>query len=232
VGSKEYHPQEMATRAMFTVKPESVWAWYLYRRNVCNQAQPNPGHRALVEMEKILAERFLLITQNVDGLHLRAGNSLQRTYQIHGNVNYARCSHECTRQVWPLSDELNSPPEKKTTLTEQEAAMLHCPNCGGWARPHILWFDEYYDEEYYHYQSSIHAAANSTVLLVIGTSGATNLPMQVADQAARAKALIIDVNIESNPFSQVAEQQDGYFLQGPATVVLPEILNVYKSSRS
>jgi len=103
VASKEYHPQEMATKAMFMINPEAVWAWYLYRRNVCNNANPNAGHYALVELEKLLGKRFQLITQNVDGLHLRAGNSLEQTFQIHGNVNYARCSRECKHLVWPIS---------------------------------------------------------------------------------------------------------------------------------
>ena len=75
IGSKEYHPQEMATFHMFTRRPLDVWAWYLYRKTVCAEAVPNAGHRALVELETLFLDRFCLITQNVDGLHLRAGNT-------------------------------------------------------------------------------------------------------------------------------------------------------------
>ena len=86
VGSTEYHPQEMATFAMFTREPEAIWGWYLYRRTVCHEAGPNAGHQAVVRMEQALGDRFLLITQNVDGLHLRAGNSLERTFQDRKSV--------------------------------------------------------------------------------------------------------------------------------------------------
>ncbi|HET7754400.1 MAG TPA: Sir2 family NAD-dependent protein deacetylase, partial [Anaeromyxobacteraceae bacterium] len=84
VGSKNYMPQEMATRAMFEVAPEEVWRWYLYRFGICRHAQPNAGHEALVAIDRALAERFHLVTQNIDGLHLRAGATPERTYCIHG----------------------------------------------------------------------------------------------------------------------------------------------------
>ena len=85
----------MATYRMFRQRPEEVWKWYLYRIGVCNKAQPNPGHDALVDMETLFKDRFTLITQNVDNLHLRAGNSLEKTFQIHGNVFFMRCADEC-----------------------------------------------------------------------------------------------------------------------------------------
>ena len=71
---------------MFRQYPEQVWAWYLCRLGVCRRAHPNEGHRALVRLEKLFVERFTLITQNVDGLHLRAGSSPEQTFQIHGNI--------------------------------------------------------------------------------------------------------------------------------------------------
>ena len=104
-------PEEMATYASFTRMPEEVWAWYLYRRSVCHAADPNKAHLALVELERVLADRFLLITQNVDGLHLRAGNSLERTYQIHGNIDYLRWetgrgTDTGAEEIRPMPDEL------------------------------------------------------------------------------------------------------------------------------
>lgn len=228
VGSKEYHPKEMATKAMFKENPEAVWAWYLYRRNVCNKANPNAGHFAITELERLFSERFRLLTQNVDGLHLRAGNTLDRTYQVHGNVNYARCAYACRQGVWLIPKELDNEVSKKNVLTEQEKELLHCPKCNNWARPHILWFDEYYDEEYYHYQSSIRAAISAEILLVVGTSGATNLPIEAGQRAAQTGALIIDVNIETNPFSDLAQEQGGFFLQGLGASILPELLKAMK----
>ena len=70
--------------------PWEVWHWYLSRICEHRSAQPNDGHRALVELEELLGASFQLITQNVYGLHLKAGNSPEKVYEIHGNLNYMR----------------------------------------------------------------------------------------------------------------------------------------------
>jgi NAD-dependent deacetylase len=221
VGAKEYHPQEMATFAMFSREPEEVWSWYLYRRGVCRGAEPNDGHRAVVRMEEALQDRFLLITQNVDGLHLRAGNSLERTFQIHGNIDYGRCAKECGKPIFPLPEDLTK--ERGEKLTDADCERLRC-ECGAWARPHVLWFDECYDEEHFRFNSSLQAAATASVLLVVGTSGATNLPMQVGQMALSTGATIVDVNPDPNPFSMMAEHaEQGHFLQGPSGAYLPRM---------
>src|SRR5512138_3835802 len=93
VGSRNYMPQEMATQRMFQRAPEEVWRWYLYRFGVCRHAQPNAGHAALVRLEQALGERFTLVTQNIDGLHRRAGS--ERVYCIHGDAGWVRCAREC-----------------------------------------------------------------------------------------------------------------------------------------
>lgn len=226
VGSREYHPQEMATFAMFERQPEEVWSWYLYRRTICRAAQPNAGHLAVVALERALGARFLLITQNVDGIHLRAGNSTERTYQIHGNIDYARCVEPAGLPPWPLPDDLE-PKEKGAGLTTRERELLSGGldgRCRGWARPHVLWFDECYDDQYFHFTSSLKAASEADLLLVVGTSGATNLPMQVGMVALQRGATIVDVNPDSNPFSEMAERAEGgFFLQGPSGDFLPAI---------
>ena len=84
VGSRHHVPQEMATRAMFDARPDEVWRWYLHRFGVCGAAAPNAGHRALVALERALGERFTLVTQNIDGLHRRAGS--RRVLAIHGDA--------------------------------------------------------------------------------------------------------------------------------------------------
>ena len=224
VGSREYHPQEMATHAMFVREPEAVWSWYLYRRGVCRGAEPNDGHRAVVEIEEALGDRFTLITQNVDGLHLSAGNTLGRTYQIHGNIDFARCDRGCGQESWRLADRLGLRRERDAPLDEGESTELRCPGCGGWGRPHVLWFDECYDEENFRFDSSVDAAVSAEVLVVVGTSGATNLPMQVGRLAGASGAVIIDINIEPNPFSELAASvESGYFLQGTSSRFMPLI---------
>ncbi len=227
VGSRNYHPQEMATNQMFRKAPDEVWRWYLYRMNVCADAEPNAGHFALVEMEKIFGDRFVLISQNVDGLHLRAGNTPERTYMIHGNVYQMRCAESCAKDLFPLPDVFRGR-DPNVPLSDGERERLTCPKCGGWTRPHVLWFDEMYDEAYFRFESSLRAAAQTDLLLVVGTSGVTNLPNQVAMVVARKKGLIVDVNIAENPFSELALRSGGHFIQQGASEALPEILGLLR----
>jgi NAD-dependent deacetylase len=229
IGSTEYQPQEMATYRMFKQKPEEVWKWYLYRVGVCKKAQPNPGHYALVEMEALFKDRFTLITQNVDNLHLRAGNSRGKTFQIHGNVFFMRCDDECNRNVYPIPENLTDR-EKNKSLTEADRQLLICPDCGSRTRPHVLWFDEMYNEHYYRYHSSLKVAQETDLLLVVGTSGATSLPNQVVWEAKHRNSMIIDINIEENPFSNIAlNSQQGFFIKQASGEALPAILKQFKT---
>jgi NAD-dependent deacetylase len=172
--------------------PDAVWDWYLYRRGVCRGASPNAAHRALMGLP--------IITQNVDGLHRRAGSEV--VYEIHGNIDFARCADECTAERFPV------PGDRR------------CPRCGGRARPHVLWFDESYDEERYHLDSVRALAAEAELLIVVGTSAQTNLPWQVVRLAKHAGASIIDVNVEDNPFGELADVT----VRAPATEAIPAII--------
>jgi NAD-dependent deacetylase len=231
IGSKEYQPQEMATYRMFRQKPEEVWKWYLYRIDVCKKAQPNPGHHALVEMEMLFKDRFTLITQNVDNLHLRAGNSLDKTFQIHGNVFFMRCADECKKEVFSIPENLIGR-EKNQALTESDRQLLVCPYCGSRTRPHVLWFDEMYNEHYYRYHSALKVAGETDLLLVVGTSGATSLPNQVVWEVKSRNGIIIDINIAKNPFSIIAlKSRQGFFIKQPSGEILPAIVQCFKTIR-
>lgn len=223
VGSTVYHPQELATQAAFRRIPEGVWQWYLYRRTVCRRAAPNAAHDALVRLEQGLGDRFRLITQNVDGLHLRAGQSLERTYQIHGNIDFMRCAGACSTALTPIPDALDDI-EAGQALAEAQVALLQCPRCQGRARPHVLWFDESYDEPLFRFQSSIDAASRAALVLVVGTSASTTLPWHVVEIAARQGAAIVDINVEHNPFARIAEGVDiGCAVRSPAAAIIPAI---------
>lgn len=228
IGSKEYHPQEMATYSMFVKKPDEVWKWYLYRIGVCGKASPNPGHLALLEMETLFKNRFTLITQNVDNLHLRAGNRLEKTFQIHGNVFFMRCAGECALTVYPIPEDLSGR-GKNENLTEKDRSLLMCPDCGSRTRPHVLWFDEMYNEHFYRYHSALNVSGETELLIVVGTSGATNLPNQVVWEVKNRDGIIIDINIEENPFSNLAlKSRRGFFIKQPSSKALPSILHVFK----
>jgi NAD-dependent deacetylase len=229
VGSTVYHPQELATHAAFRRIPVDVWQWYLYRRAVCRRAQPNAAHDALVRLEQGLGDRFRLITQNVDGLHLRAGQSIDRSYQIHGNIDFMRCADACSPEhaidLTPIPDPLDDIGAGQA-LTEAQVALLQCPHCQGRARPHVLWFDESYDEPLFRFQSSIDAATRAALVLVVGTSASTTLPWHVVEIAARQGAAIVDINIEHNPFARIAEGVDiGCAVRSPAAHIIPAIVD-------
>jgi NAD-dependent deacetylase len=114
-----------------------------------------------------------------------------------------------------------------TPFTPDDRRRLSCQRCGGWLRPHVLWFDEYYDEENYRMDTALRAAAAASLLLVVGTSGATHLPMQIGEMALRRGIAVVDVNPEENPFSQMcAWSPKGFFARGTASTRLPSMVRM------
>ena len=219
IGSKVYQPQEMATWSNFSQMPLEVWRWYLYRRAICHKAQPNPAHLALAELEASFGDGFRLVTQNVDGLHLRAGNSFARTYQIHGNIDYMRPYQGDSSSLVPVPVTT-----EEDMLKQLSDADLHeqLQQNNSPYRPHVLWFDECYDEDLYRFQSSLEVTSSADLLVIVGTSGATNLPNQMVSMAARGGIPFIDINPEDNVFGQAAQRMPhGLSLQGSAGDVLP-----------
>ena len=164
---------------------------------MCRGASPNRGHKHLVALQTILGERLTLVTQNVDGLHGRSGFPADQLYEIHGNIEVMRCSnprchHRC---VHPPID------EERFSLLEYQ-----CPACESLMRPHVLWFDERYNETDYKAESSVRAGYATDLLVVCGTSGSTSLPFHLAEIALQNGAFILDINPETNPFSRIAER--------------------------
>ncbi len=231
VGSAHYMPEEMATWRMFRSQPEQVWCWYLYRFGLCQGAQPNPAHHALVRLEEALGARFGLVTQNIDGLHLRAGSSSERTFCIHGEAARVRCAGECGLPIQALPTLATAC--LRRSLSSSERSALTCPRCQDWLRPHVLWFDECYDEVYYRAESALRAADEADLLLVVGTSGATSLPRRIGDGCWRRGATIIDVNPDANPFSQLAmTARRGFWAKGSASQCLGPIVDRLIGSRN
>jgi NAD-dependent deacetylase len=139
-----------------------------------------------------------------------------------------RCADECLVGRLPLPD--LGPRDRTTPFTAADRAVLTCPRCRAWLRPHVLWFDEYYDEENYRMQTALRSAAQADLLLVVGTSGATNLPMQIGELAWRRGIAMVDVNPEENPFSELCERSPrGHFARGTACERLPEVVRALTS---
>ena len=125
---KNYNPMELATPQAFRKDPKLVQQWYAWRREICANAIPNPAHQIISEWENALPD-FLLITQNVDGLHKRAGQ--QKIIELHGNIFLSKCT-SCNYTL----DTTDQPEQSHPNL---------CPKCQSHLRPDILWFGERYD---------------------------------------------------------------------------------------
>jgi NAD-dependent deacetylase len=231
VGSRNYQPMELATRVAFDEMPEEVWRWYLYRRSVCRGAEPNAAHRALVEVEGVLGDRFLLVTQNVDGLHLRAGQSAERLYQIHGNIDYCRCVEECDGGAVPrpLPEAIGEQWDRERPLTQAEGRLLRCA-CGAWLRPHVLWFDESYDEARFRFSSTLAAIEQAALLVVVGTSGATSLPARMCERAAARRIAFLVLDPDETVFAALARSSSrGRYVPGPAGRLVPALVAAVRS---
>ena len=190
-GTKFHKPEEFGTFKYFEQEPEEVWQYTLSRKRMFENAKPNQSHVLIAEIESLLGDRFYLITQNIDNLHQRAGS--KRVFEVHGNIRETKCSKRCPG-IFPLSDEVKSKDDNED-LSKHEIELLKCSKCGSWLRPNVLWFDEYYNEKTHKKYSSLKIAKNSGVLFVLGTSGATNLPLEIARTAIKYGATVIDINI-------------------------------------
>ena len=93
---------------------------------------------------------------------------------------------------------------------------------------YVLWFDEMYNEHHYHYHSSLQVAGETELLIIVGTSGATNLPNQIVWEVKNHNGIIIDINIEENQFSNLAlKSRRGFFIKQPSSKALPRILQIF-----
>jgi len=199
-----FKPEELATPEAFARDPKLVWDWYRWRYELVAEAEPNPGHQALAEMEDMFAE-FLLITQNVDSLHERAGN--KRVVELHGNLSRIKCSVDG---------------EVVAHWQEGDQAPPLCPRCGGLLRPDVVWFGESLPTGAL--EQAADAALHSEVFLSIGTSSVVQPAASLIYYAVNNGATTVEIN--PNPTSQAGLVS--YVLQGPAGVVLPALVAAVK----
>jgi NAD-dependent deacetylase len=195
----QYRAEELATPEAFQRNPGLVWDWYAWRRELVARARPNPGHEALAALARHLAH-FTLITQNVDGLHQRAGS--QEVIELHGNISRIRCSREGTPvPVFPAGE---SPPR--------------CPSCRAWLRPDVVWFGEMLPAEAM--ARANEAAMAADVFFSIGTSSLVFPAAELPLSALRNGASVVEINPEETPLSRRA----AWALHGPAGEILPALL--------
>ncbi|GAA5086095.1 NAD-dependent deacylase [Chryseobacterium ginsengisoli] len=225
-GTQFHKPEEFGTLKYFKQNPEEVLQYSLFRKKMFEESEPNQSHFELVEIENMLQERFHLITQNIDNLHRRAGN--QRIYEIHGNNREIKCSNGC-KEIVNIPEEIKGK-NIDEDLTERDIELLTCPTCGHWMRPNILWFDEYYDEKTNKKFSSLKVAKNSGVLFIVGTSGATNLPLAIAETALKYGSTIVDINTEDNNFTElIKNKKNKLIIREKSTEVLKVIKEIIEN---
>lgn len=202
-------PEELATPQAFRREPGRVWRWYGWRWETATNAQPNPGHLALVEWEALFPE-LLVVTQNVDGLHRRAGTS--RLLEVHGTILQARCER-CGRTR-----------DMGEALAESRDEPPVC-ECGGRYRPDVVWFGETLDEAVL--SRAYEEAASCDLSVSAGTSSTVYPAAGLIEVAHRAGACFIEVNPEPTPFSELAHLR----LEAPAGEALPWLTKEIRACR-
>jgi NAD-dependent deacetylase len=230
VGSRSLHPVELATWMAFRRMPADIWGWYLHRRARYHAATPNPAHRAIAALERRLGDRCLLVTENIDGLHLQAGSSPARTLEIHGNVDHARCAAECCPDIHRLPDDFAREWKWGQRPGDVEMAALKCPRCQDLLRPHVLWFDEHPDEDRFHFDTALRVATEASVLIVAGATTAPLLPTKMCTAAAAHGVLMVVIDAQGNALSEMAaSSENGISLRGPASGLLPQVCETLAS---
>jgi len=197
---RNHNVMDLATPTAFARKPELVWEFYNWRRNLISGLTINPGHKALVDLEARIPH-FTLITQNVDGLHLKAGS--KNLLEIHGNLWKVRCT-QCRKVSLDMSPNMGPMPK--------------CQECGGPLRPHVVWFGESLDSELLN--RAIQASRSCQVMLVIGTSAVVQPAASLAVEAKEAGAVVAEVNLEETPNSGIMD----FVLLGKSGEILPKLL--------
>ena len=198
-----FEPQDLATPEAFERDPRLVWEWYEWRRSLVRRAEPNRGHLALAELERRVPA-FTLATQNVDGLHGRAGS--ENVVELHGNIVRSRCSVE-RLEAEPRAGDESVPPL--------------CPGCGSFLRPDVVWFGEALPEDAF--VAAAEAARGCDVFLSVGTSSLVHPAASLPSEAARSGSVIVEVNPNETPLTPYAD----YTLRGRAGEVLPALVEVF-----
>ncbi len=197
---RQFRAEELATPQAFARDPRLAWEWYDWRRGLIAQAEPNPAHRALAELERRVP-RFTLITQNVDGLHDRAGS--RNLLKVHGDIWELRCV-ACGRQ-------------RRDDRVPLPELPPRC-ECGGIERPGVVWFGEPLPSEVW--DRAERAARQAQVFVIAGTSAVVYPAAGLAPLARRAGAKLIEVNLEETPFSEEVDCS----LRGRAGELLPQLI--------
>jgi NAD-dependent deacetylase len=184
---KDFRVEDFATPQAYARDPQKVWEWYAWRYKKVMEAQPNKAHRLVAEIEGKEKRSFTLVTQNVDGLHARAGSA--NIVELHGNITRGRCERCGERFALPEPAGFVPPPS--------------CPKCGTRGRPDVVWFGELLPQGAVALAEQ--AFTSCEVAMVIGTSAQVEPAASLARVAGWAGAYVIEINPEETPLSHSAD---------------------------
>ena len=184
---RQYQAEDLATPEAFARDPRLVWEWYDWRRTTIAAARPNAAHEVLARWST--RSGFVLITQNVDGLHERAGT--RNVIRFHGSIWELRCAAECGAPAWENHD------------TPLQPLPPLCPACGGIARPGVVWFGENIDPAVLARSSD--AAGGADVFLSVGTSSLVYPAAGLLHHAKRNGAFTVEINPGATDVSRVVD---------------------------
>ena len=201
---------KLATPEAFEKNPQLVWEWYRERRNRVREAKPNAAHEAIVRLARN-ARDFLLVTQNVDDLHARAGLSKEKMVQIHGDIFVTRCSR-CDFSRSERDRDIEDLPK--------------CSECGALMRPGVVWFGEQLDPAKIDIVEDYLSGGPCDLVLVIGTTALFGYIMDWALRASDNYGELIEVNPEQTPLSKHATR----LIREPAAMALPKLLEDFRAS--
>jgi len=197
-------PEELASFNAFMKNPDMVWEWYQYRRKIVENTEPNPGHYAIVELEKYYEVN--VVTQNVDNLHARAGS--KNIEELHGSIVRNFCM-DCRTFYNDLK-------------LESEKTVPRCEKCNGLIRPDVVWFGENLRGNAF--PNSEKKAKECDLCFVIGTTAIIYPAAYIPMTAKQYGAYLVEINIENTDLSYQAD----YSIFGKAGEILPEIVRLVK----
>jgi NAD-dependent deacetylase len=211
---RNFDPAKLATPEAFARDPKLVWEWYRERRERIRSAQPNAAHEAITRLSRQVDD-FLLVTQNVDDLHSRAGIAKEKMVQIHGDIFVTKCSRcDFKRHDYPPSQSYGAASEQ-----EQETLIPRCTQCEALMRPGVVWFGEQLP---WHELQRIEHYLDGGACEVVIVAGTTARFGYITDWALRAShdGELIELNPEETPLSRFATR----LVRKPAAIALPRVV--------
>src|SRR5574340_1276574 len=198
---RKYDAMQLATIDAFYSNPKLVWEWYEERRHNILAAKPNPGHVAIAELQKY--KEVHVLTQNIDGLHQRAGS--KSVYELHGSIITIKCT-KC---------------DFKDNVSSSFAELPPLCKCGSILRPDVVWFGESLPQDVW--QDAISKASSCDTMIVVGTSLAVSPANLLPVYAKQNGAILIEVNPEETAMSGNMDIS----IRSSAAKALPELVSLF-----